>query len=379
MSRSALVFSDLSTPMWALGAVVESASAIIHADDEQQMLEAICEKVASNHRYPLAKICWARSDVDKSLELVAAAGFAKQYVSDLRLSWKDAPGTQGPSSVAVRTGTVQVNNNSLHNPAFTQWRERAMEFGLQSSVAIPLRVNGRIEGVFSVYSSHADAFGEPEVLILSKLAEAIGFGIATRRERQEYSRVFEKTISALAEALGKRDPYTAGHQKRVADLGVKIADQMDLSDHQKAGVRLAGLVHDIGKIQIPSELLTKPSRLSDTEFQLIKDHPQAGYDILKDINFPWPVAAIVHQHHEKLDGSGYPHGLSGDRILLEARILTAADIVEAMSSHRPYRPALGMEAALAEIRRLRGNQLDPRVVDACLTVFHEQRYTFPQI
>ncbi|MGZ7046241.1 MAG: HD-GYP domain-containing protein, partial [Candidatus Aminicenantales bacterium] len=155
-----------------------------------------------------------------------------------------------------------------------------------------------------------------------------------------------------------------------------IAEEMNLPSEKIQGLRLAGVIHDIGKIAMPAEILAKPTRLTKTEFQLIKDHPRIGYNILKDIQFPWPVAHIVLQHHERMDGTGYPDGLLGDAILMEARILAVADVVEALSSHRPYRPALGIEKALEEIRRGRGIRYDMRVVDSCMKLFKDHRYSF---
>lgn len=187
----------------------------------------------------------------------------------------------------------------------------------------------------------------------------------------------EESFHALATMLEKRDPYTAGHQQRVADLAEKIAIELGLSEGTIHGVRLAGMVHDIGKIQVPAEVLSKPGKLSDLEYSMMKQHPQVGYDILKAIKSPWPIPDAVHQHHERLDGSGYPSGLKSDQILIEARILAVADIVEAMASHRPYRPALGLKAALDEIVNQRGTQLDPEVVDACLRLFNQKGYKFP--
>lgn len=188
----------------------------------------------------------------------------------------------------------------------------------------------------------------------------------------------EESFHALATMLEKRDPYTAGHQQRVADLAEKIAIELGLSRDLAHGVRLAGIVHDIGKIQVPAEVLNKPGKLSDIEFSLIKQHPQVGYDILKAIRSPWPIPEAVLQHHERFDGSGYPSGLKSDQIIIEARILAVADIVEAMSSHRPYRPGLGLQAALDEIVKQRGKQLDVEIVDACLRLFNQKGYKFPQ-
>ncbi len=182
------------------------------------------------------------------------------------------------------------------------------------------------------------------------------------------------TIQTVASIVEVKDPYTAGHQRRVADLAQAIATEMGLPQEQIEGIRMAGLIHDLGKIAVPTEILSKPGRLNDLELSLVKTHPQVGYDILKRIDFPWPVAKIVLQHHERMDGSGYPQGLSGEEIMLEARILAVADVVEAMVSHRPYRPAHSIDEALEEISRNRGILYDPEVVDACVRLFTEKGF-----
>ncbi|MFO7665614.1 MAG: PAS domain S-box protein, partial [Desulfobacterales bacterium] len=184
------------------------------------------------------------------------------------------------------------------------------------------------------------------------------------------------TIHAVSVTVETRDPYTAGHQKRVADLSRAIATEMGLDINRTDGIRMAGVIHDLGKMAIPAEILSKPSKLSAIEYALIKTHPRAGYDILKDVEFPWPIAQIVLQHHERLNGSGYPAGLKGEEILLEARVIAVADVVEAIASYRPYRPSQGMEKALGEIIQNRGILYDPEVVDACLCLFRDKGYKF---
>ena len=183
-------------------------------------------------------------------------------------------------------------------------------------------------------------------------------------------------IQTVALTVEAKDPYIAGHQRRVANLARTIATEMGLSENQIDGVRMAAAIHDIGKIGIPSEILGNPVRLKDYQWDMIKTHPQAGYDILKSVEFPWPVAQIVLQHHERMDGSGYPQGLSGDEIMLEARILAVADVVEAIDSFRPYRPALGIDKALEELSQNRGVLYDPEAVDACLKLFIEKGFKF---
>jgi len=188
-------------------------------------------------------------------------------------------------------------------------------------------------------------------------------------------RAIETTIQVLVMAVEVKDPYTAGHQRRVANLAWAMAREMDLPPDKIEGIRMAGVIHDIGKITVPTEILSKPTRLSDIEFSLIKEHVQTGHDILKDVESPWPLAKIVLQHHERMDGSGYPGNLKGEEILIEARVLAVADVVEAMASYRPYRPALGIDAALGEIEKNRGILYDPAAVDACLILFRERGYT----
>jgi len=187
------------------------------------------------------------------------------------------------------------------------------------------------------------------------------------------------TIQTMALAVEIRDPYTAGHQAKVAQLACAIGKKMDVSVMQLNSIQFAGALHDVGKIRIPEAIINRPGKLLELERELIKIHPQIGYDLLKNIPFPWPIADIVLQHHEKLDGSGYPHGLKGDQIMLEAKILTVADITEAESSHRPYRPTRGLENTLSEIVAHQGRLYDTDVVDACWTLFKKDGFTFSEI
>ena len=205
--------------------------------------------------------------------------------------------------------------------------------------------------------------------------------LAARELQISYDKLRETlivTVNTLASTVEMRDPYTAGHQRRVTILACAIAEEMGLTAGQFDGLRLAGLVHDIGKINVPVEILNKPGRISETEFNIIKTHPLAGYNVLKGIEFPWPVAQIVLQHHERLDGSGYPQGLKDGGIMLEAKILAVADVVEAMASHRPYRPALGIEVALHEITMNKGILYDPDVTDVCARLFTDEGFALGQ-
>ena len=182
------------------------------------------------------------------------------------------------------------------------------------------------------------------------------------------------TIGVLVSAIESRDPYTAGHQLRVADLAGNIASEMGFPQEKIEGIRMAGSIHDVGKLSIPAEILSKPTKLTEIEFSLIKGHPRSGYEMLKDVESPWPLAEIVYQHHERMNGTGYPRNLKGDDILIEARIMAVADVIEAMASHRPYRPTLGIKVALEEIEKNKGILYDDNVVDACLKLFREKGY-----
>jgi len=198
-----------------------------------------------------------------------------------------------------------------------------------------------------------------------------------QRHLAELQQAMMATVHVASTMGEMRDPYTSGHERRVGEMSAAIGAELGLSGQQVEGLRVAGYLHDIGKIMVPSEILSKPGKISPAEFALIKEHPQQGYEILKEVNFPWPVALVALQHHERINGTGYPKGLKGDEIVLEARILAVADTVEAMASHRPYRPGLGIEKALAEIERHRSEHYDPQAVDACLRLFREKGYQLP--
>ena len=204
----------------------------------------------------------------------------------------------------------------------------------------------------------------------------------TEEELQRTLEILKKsvgtTIQVMVAAVEARDPYTAGHQLRSASLACAIAEEMGLPQEKIDGIRMACSIHDIGKLSVPSEILTKPNKLTDIEFSLIKEHSLSGYEMLKDVESPWPLAQVICQHHERIDGSGYPRKLKGEEILIEARILAVSDVVESMASHRPYRPSLGIEAALEEIDKNKGILYDAVVANACLRLFRDKNYQLPK-
>jgi len=363
---------------------------LVHATDELGLLSAVCDIIVEHAEYRMAWVGYLDHGEDKTVQVMAKSGVDEGYLENADIVWADTERGCGPTGLAARTGLTQVTQRLLTDPCMSLWREAASQRGYASSIHIPLIDEHTVFGVLTIYASIESAFDAEEIRLLEQLAGDLAFGVRSLRvglerdtARQQVlqqliklEKNLEDTIKSITTIVELRDPYTAGHEGRVAGLAKAIAKQMGLPDDRIKGIYLAGEVHDLGKIQIPAELLSKPARLNAIEYGLIKVHPQAGYDILKSIDFPWPIAQIVLQHHERLDGSGYPQGLRGDEILLEARILCVADVVEAMSSHRPYRPGLGMDSALDEIRRGSGSVYDPVVAEACLNVFAEGSFKF---
>lgn len=248
---------------------------------------------------------------------------------------------------------------------------------------VPIKLHDRVIGVLNLYLKAGHRRDRREEEFLKAMTDVIAGTLERKQMEEERRQGVDRlrkglggTVRAIAAMVETRDPYTAGHQRRVADLARTIATEMGLDGNRIGGLRMAGMIHDIGKIAVPAEILSKPTKLTEIEFGLIKHHVQAGYDILKDIEFSWPVARMVLEHHEKMNGSGYPQGLSGDRLLIESRIIAVADVVEAIASHRPYRPGFGIDKALDEIAQNRITLYDGDVADACLKLFREKGFCF---
>jgi len=375
----------------ALKTLSAANEVLIHATSESELLHDVCRVAVEAGGYGVAWVGFVEHDPAKTVRIVAQYGSDEEYLGSINVTWADTEYGRGPTGAAIRTGTTQVNQNTRTNPNLAPWRDGVLARSLLSSIAMPLNGASGTIGALTLYAREVDAFSEDEVRLLQELAADLAFGIVTLRTREERDKIalehehhaeilrrgLEESIQAIAATVEARDPYTSGHQKRVADIATAIATAMGLDEDRIHGVHLAGVLHDLGKLRIPAEILSKPGKLSSIEYELIKGHSQAGYDILKDIHFPWPLARVVWEHHERVDGSGYPRGIKGDEMLLESRIMAVADVVEAMASHRPYRASLGIESALKEIQRGRGTAYDPVVVDACLKLFREGGFTLP--
>jgi response regulator RpfG family c-di-GMP phosphodiesterase len=315
-------------------------------------------------------ICTTAPDAIKARAILRRQDF------ELVLCDVNMPGESGMdlvkfiSSAYPDTAIIMVTGQD--NPELA---EKALDIGAYGYVIKPFKPNQLIINISNALRRRSLEINNRRYImdmekIIDERTEAVQE--AMRKLRKSIDGII-KTMSSMVEM---RDPYTAGHQQRVADLAQYISLELGLPKERVEGIRMAGLIHDLGKIAVPAEILTKPGKLSNIEFNLIKVHPQTGYDILKDIEFPWPIDKIVLQHHERMNGSGYPNGISGEEIFMESRIMAVADVVEAMASHRPYRVALGLGAAKEEIIKNKGVLFDPMVVDACVKVISNANFQF---
>ncbi|WP_345991716.1 HD domain-containing phosphohydrolase [Sulfurimonas sp. HSL-1716] len=357
--------------------------ALVRATNEEELLQSVTDIIVEKGGYNLAMVCYAQNNDAKSIVPKAWSGLQKSYFWEGEPSWGDNENGQFPISKAIRESKTQICRDLGGKCSIKGWEEAVSSRGFSSNIALPLIDKEGSFGTLTIYSTEAEPFDDDEVKLLEELASDLAYGIITLRVRIEHERQalllresLEQSIQTIAATLEARDPYTAGHQRRVSELAVAIASEMGLSEDQIKGISFAAMIHDLGKIHVPAEILSKPTRLNELEYKLIQMHPQTGYDILKEIKFPWPIADIILQHHEKIDGTGYPQGLKGDEILIESKIVALADVVEAMSSHRPYRPSLGIEAALDEIKRGKGSLYDSAAVDTCLKLFYEKKFAF---
>jgi PAS domain S-box-containing protein len=386
--KARVTFEAKSRERLAVEMAVVKASATMLSNDFDRAVEKVLEEVGGaigakrTSLYLIDTNCQGTEDSWHWLSngsAVPGAGIPRPNESEM--PWMFSQFKDGQSVVIKAT-------NDLPEAAS---REKALleEIGVTSAIWLPLKVEGALAGVMCVDNPVRDKdWGGGDLQLLEMVPNLINSALSRRRILDELlegresqgktltslRKALEGTIQAMVRTVETRDPYTAGHQRRVSNLGRTIAAKIGLTDDRIDAVRLAGSLHDLGKIGVPAEILSRPGVLTDPEFELIKGHSHIGYNILKDIDFPWPVADIVRQHHERLDGSGYPSGLKGEDIMMEARILSVADVVEAMATHRPYRPALGVKAALDEIRSGSGTKYDPVVTSACLHLIENEGF-----
>lgn len=376
--------SDISIRRFnrALLTLSSGNEALVRASSEKDLLERMCNVLTLHGGYLAAWIGYPSTDPNEPVPPVAWAGKEVGCFSSIS-ACRAISSSADPVRKAISQGLPVLVRDIENDPCYEGCRVDAERGGFKASLHLPLRDENGSVGALTLYSGDHTAFDPDETRLLVELSEDLTYGIRTlrmREDREKYQErlqaTMEATIQALSSTVELRDPYTAGHQRRVARLAVAIARDLGLSEDRVRGLFLAALVHDIGKIHIPAEVLTRPGALSDVEYSLVKTHVLAASEILDSVDFPWPISDIVRQHHERMNGSGYPGGLRGEDTLLESRILAVSDVVEAMSSHRPYRPGLGMDAALAEIERGRGELFDAEVVDSCISLFRDDGFHF---
>jgi len=360
----------------------DATSALVRGGSEAELFDEICRVIVADEGFELAWIGVLDATRPLGVRVMAVSGSSWEYLEALqRVAATGA--MRGPLAIALETNEFFVIQDIKAQPATDRWRQLALDYGHRSLIALPLSFGVGNVGALVIYAAHTYAFSDKAIAVLRELADDVAYGVRAIRDRTgriEYQTRFaaslEATVRAISAASEMRDPYTAGHQRRVAELAVAIARDLEIDADLATGIGVAASIHDIGKMVVPTEILSKPGPLTDIEFAIVKEHAQAGYDIVSGIDFPWPAAEMILQHHERLDGSGYPASLRDREIVIGARIMAVADVVEAMTSHRPYRAAPGFDAALIEISTGSGTLYDPDVVDACKRLFQEQRFQF---
>lgn len=369
--------------------------AIIQIRGVQELCREICSILVHDGLFRVVWISMVNPETDQ-VEIFAHC--ESDFHPHLPPAPPDLKSRENDEIVAeIRKGKVLVINDIETAPGKIPWREDASKRGCRSAIILPIKVFDRIVGTLHLSAGIKDFFNEEEQLLLKDLVADLSYAIEFSQQEEQrrntqkalkesedrlqdsyrhLNKVMIEIIKSFATTIETRDPYTAGHQDRVSKLAHAIAQEMGLPAAQIDAIILAATIHDIGKLFVPAEILNKPGKISDNEYKLIKTHPQIGYDIIKEIEFTWPIADIILQHHERLDGSGYPNKIAGEFILLEAKIIGVADVVEAMASHRPYRPALGIDKALEEISRNQGVLYDPMVVDVCINLLNRVEFNF---
>lgn len=363
--------------------------ALVGATDERQLLQDICDLIVHTGQHSMAWVGYASRNASRPADVVAQTGDSGYLASIGDVDSSAGIAGRMPMEVCIREGRTVAIRNLKTWKTRARWKKRALDLGYRASLDLPLLVDGKVIGALELWASEIGAFDPEETSLIEELAASLGSGISNLRAHEVQASAsqslglaslrLEQMLMDVTEAIGRvvelRDPYTQGHQERVAGLAKLIASELGLRGEDVVAIEITGLVHDIGKMKVPIEILANPNRLDEMQLAIVQEHPRSGYEILKNVAFPWPVAETVLQHHERLDGSGYPGGLVGDAISLPARILAVADVVEALSSHRPHRPAVSLDVAIAQVRDAEG-KFDPEVVAACMRLHKAGRIAF---
>lgn len=365
----------------ALKVLVATYRAISSCSTREEVFIQLVNTLTQEPEYSLVWIGEAVVEGQRIVPLTSG-GASVAYLDDFVITWNSQDENIGSAGIAINSGKPCLVEDARETPRWAKRLEKLKEHNIRSAVAIPILLNDGTQYILKLDSAEPQSFAQNEYDTYKMIGQVLSLAISSfdvnfRFAQSETARVqiadrlqiaLQGTIAALVEIVEKRDPYTAGHQQRVAKLAVAFGIEMGVSSDRLEGIYIGASIHDIGKIGVPTEILSKPGKLDETEIALIRRHPVIGNDIVKNIDFGWPVEKIVHQHHERWDGTGYPCGLKGEEIALEARIVAVADVVESMGTNRPYRPSIAWERVLGEIRDGKGTRYDPVVVDAALSV-----------
>lgn len=357
--------------------IILCSKVILHEKKANRLIQKICTTLTSFGGVRAAWVGCYNNTTPAAIEPIAQEGLEKDFFTQLTLRLQQKSSTKLVEN-AIRKQQLFVCQDLTKKTQNKAELKHASRHQYSSVAVIPIDLDKQTPYVLVVYGKRNQVLSKEIIELLIKLGNDIVYSVEKLKTQADYLMLSEKikksysdAIEALSTMVEQRDPYTAGHQVRVATLAVKIATKIGLSTEQISSVRLASIVHDIGKLHIPSEILSKPSALNTAEYAIVQEHPTLGWEVLKNIDFPWPIADMVYQHHERLDGSGYPQGLKGHEILFEARIIMVADAFDAMSHDRPYRSALSVIETLREITQAKGTLFDPQVVDACVKIIIE--------
>jgi len=366
-------------------AVSRAQLAAMSVVGEEALNQEICEILVEAGDYRVAWLGLPDTARPGQLRIAGKAGARTDLLQAVEDRLRQGDSMESPAVKAFRTAQAVV----LRGRRADNLPEEVIELLTQATISVtaslPVSASGQVIAILTVCAAQEDELGAEEISLLQEFTGYLALAIQNMRTERRAQRVTDalarsalSAVAAIAKTLEKRDPYTSGHQDRVAQLSVAIARRLGWSVERIEGLRLGALIHDIGKIYVPAEILNRPGRLTENEMAIIRTHPGVGADILSESDFPWPLRDMIEQHHERMDGSGYPKGLTGEAIIPEARIIAVADVVESISSHRPYRPSLGVEAGLEEIARGRGTKFDDQVVDACIAAVREDGFQYQQ-
>jgi PAS domain S-box-containing protein len=346
----------------ALATLSRANGVLVRERDEAGLLDRMCDTIVRVGDYRGA--WYGRRDDDASVRVVALADADPSTDDPMPIAWAEGELHDVVTGRCLVTGQAQVGRELSAALVPTSWLEPARRRGVRSAIALPVVVDGLLDGVLTVFAADLDAFDPLARALLEDLAADLGYGVARLRDGRRLVEAFDSSVDVLAAAVESRDPYTAGHQSQVATFCEAIGRELGLCEDRLQGLVLGASIHDVGKIAVPHDVLVKPGVLTEAEMVMLRRHPVIGFQITDRFPWPWPIAEMIHQHHERMDGTGYPRGLRGEEILLEARIIAVADTFEAMAQDRPYRSAPGVEAALHVLHDGRSTAFDGDVLDA---------------